>query len=166
MTDLTIRAAHPDDVPALTALMNLPGVRWGMVRLPYTREDFVRRRTIEADANVHALVGLLDDRLVANVSLVRMTGRQAHCGDIGLMVHNDCWGRGIGRRMMEALLALADNWLGLTRVRLSVNVDNERAIRLYTGLGFEIEGTHRATTLRGGKTSGRAQVADALGAYG
>ena len=185
MTDLTIRAAHPDDVPPLTTLMNLPGVRWGTARLPYTREDFVRRRMIETDASFHLLVGLLDDRLVANASLVRMTGRRSHCGDVGLFVHDDYRGRGIGRRMMEALLDLADNWLGLTRLQLTVNLGNERAIRLYTSLGFENEGTQRALVLRGGVlvdahtmarlrpaprrgegASGRAHVADALGAHG
>ena len=37
------------------------------------------------------------------------------------------------------------------RVQLQVNVDNARAIGLYESLGFEREGTQRASVLRDGK---------------
>ena len=41
---------------------------------------------------------------------------------------------------MEALIALADNWLRLTRLQLYVWDGNERAIDLYRRCGFEVEG--------------------------
>ncbi len=44
-------------------------------------------------------------------------------------------GAGIGRRMMEYLLAQAQD-AGISRVVLEVRVSNERAIHLYEGLGF------------------------------
>ena len=52
---------------------------------------------------------------------------------------------------MEAALDLADNWLNLTRVELSVYVDNAPAIALYEKFGFEVEGTHRRFAYRGGE---------------
>jgi putative acetyltransferase len=52
---------------------------------------------------------------------------------------------------MTALLELADNWLNVIRLELTVFVDNERAIALYRKFGFEIEGTHRAYALRAGR---------------
>ena len=52
------------------------------------------------------------------------------------------WGRqGIGRRLMEELLDLADNWLNLARLGMIVFTDNAHAIRLYEDLGFKVEGT-------------------------
>jgi putative acetyltransferase len=51
---------------------------------------------------------------------------------------------------MAALIDLADNWLGLHRIELTVYVDNAPAIHLYEKIGFVIEGTARDFALRGG----------------
>jgi putative acetyltransferase len=52
---------------------------------------------------------------------------------------------------MEAALDLADNWLNLTRIELSVYTDNQIGIALYEKFGFEIEGTHRRYASRSGE---------------
>jgi putative acetyltransferase len=52
--------------------------------------------------------------------------------------------------LMKAAIELADNWLNLTRLELTVYTDNEPALRLYKKLGFEIEGTHRKYAFRDG----------------
>jgi len=52
--------------------------------------------------------------------------------------------------MVRALLDLADKWLGLRRVERKGYTDKAPAIALYTELGFEIEGTLRAESLRAG----------------
>lgn len=65
-------------------------------------------------------------------------------------VHDAHTGRGIGRRLLDAVLDYADNWLGLIRLELSVNVDNAPALRLYERAGFEIEGRERQSILRDG----------------
>jgi L-phenylalanine/L-methionine N-acetyltransferase len=52
--------------------------------------------------------------------------------------------------LMEAALDLADNWLDLTRIELSVYTDNAAGIALYKKFGFEIEGTHRRYAFRNG----------------
>ena len=46
---------------------------------------------------------------------------------------------------------LADNWLNLQRLELTVFTDNEPAVRLYKKSGFEIEGTLRRHIFRAGK---------------
>ena len=66
-----------------------------------------------------------------------------------MMVHDEFQGRGVGRRLLEALLDVADNYLGLIRVELEVMVDNERAIRLYEHCGFIQEGRKRQAIRRG-----------------
>ena len=50
--------------------------------------------------------------------------------------------RGVGRRLIEATLQAADA-AGFSRVELTVNADNERAIRLYLSQGFVEEGRKR-----------------------
>lgn len=51
---------------------------------------------------------------------------------------------------MTKILDLADRWLGLVRVELHVNADNDRAVRLYERFGFEKEGRLRANFVREG----------------
>jgi putative acetyltransferase len=41
--------------------------------------------------------------------------------------------------MMRAVIDLADKWLNLARIELTVFTDNEPAIALYRKFGFEIE---------------------------
>ncbi len=103
------------------------------------------------------LVALLDGELVGNASLERRTGRRAHIGRIGMGVHDGWVGRGIGTALMAALVDLADNWLGLLRLELDVNVDTEPALALYRRFGFEIEATHRGHVLRSGSPSTATQ---------
>ncbi len=150
MTDLIIRAPEPDDAAALTALYNMPGVRHGTLRIPFTTVEFARRRIAERGPNAHLLVAEEEGRLVAQGGLIRMSGRQSHVADLFVAVADDRAGQGIGAAMMAALLDLADNWLGLVRVELGVNIDNTPAIRLYERFGFEREGLSRASILRDG----------------
>lgn len=58
---------------------------------------------------------------------------------------------GVGSKLMEIMLDMADNWLMLVRVELTVYCNNEQAIRMYEKYGFEIEGTRRAGSIRFGK---------------
>jgi putative acetyltransferase len=72
--------------------------------------------------------------------------------DIYWLAVKKCWqGKGIGSLLMNGLLDWADNWIGLTRIELTVYTDNLRAIALYEKSGFIREGTHRAYALRGGR---------------
>jgi putative acetyltransferase len=68
-----------------------------------------------------------------------------------MMVHKDYQGQGIGKKLLETLLDIADNWLMLVRVELDVYTDNERAINLYKKYGFEPEGIQRKSAIRNGK---------------
>ncbi|MEM9044997.1 MAG: GNAT family N-acetyltransferase [Pseudomonadota bacterium] len=150
MTQIEIRAPRLDDVPALVEMLNLPGVRSGTVRLPFGGSAGVRERFVETPPHVHPVVGCWEGPCVGHATLTRRFGRQAHCGEIFLFVHDDFWGRGIGTALLGALTDLADKWLGLVRLQLDVNADNSRAIALYERAGFEREGTLRGDVLRDG----------------
>ncbi|MCI0662689.1 MAG: GNAT family N-acetyltransferase, partial [Acidobacteria bacterium] len=72
-------------------------------------------------------------------------------GEIGMMVRDDWQGKGIGAAMMRAVIDLADKWLNLARIELTVFTDNEPAIALYRKFGFETEGTLRKYAFRDGE---------------
>lgn len=66
-------------------------------------------------------------------------------------IHDDHVGKGIGTAFMTELIDIADNWLGLKRLELTVYVDNAPAIRLYEKFGFVSEGIRRQDTFRAGE---------------
>ena len=61
--------------------------------------------------------------------------RRKHAGAIGICVHEEWQGKGVGTVLMRAIVDLADNWLNLTRLELEVFADNEAAIHLYERFG-------------------------------
>ena len=64
-------------------------------------------------------------------------------------MRDDWQGEGVGSALMTAALELADGWLELTRLELTVYTDNIPAIKLYE-FGFVREGTHRQYAFRDG----------------
>lgn len=150
MSELVIRAVQPDDIPALAALLNLPGVRSGTLEMPYPTDSAVRARFLSPPAGKLDLVAVREGTLVGWGFLHRRSGRQAHVAEIGVAIHDDAWGRGHGRALFAALLDVADNWMGLMRVYLEVDTENTRAIEIYKSYGFVIEGTYVADTVTAG----------------
>lgn len=65
-----------------------------------------------------------------------------HSGVLGMGLIAQYRGRGIGRALLETTVEAAER-LGITRIELTVRVDNRRAISLYEALGFVTEGRLR-----------------------
>jgi putative acetyltransferase len=98
------------------------------------------------------MVAAVGERAIGQVGLHQSPNpRLAHSARIGLMVHPEYWGRGVGTALTRAALELADNWLNLRRVELDVFTHNSAAIRLYRNLGFEVEGTRRRVVFGDGR---------------
>lgn len=146
-----LRAPTAEDIPALVALVNCPGVRFGTMRVPLTSVEWVKSRVPNTNPAVTSVVAEVDGVARGWASLVRGQARAAHSGTLGMSVHDDFTGQGLGRAMLGALIDVADNWLGLVRLSLSVNVDNKAAIGLYASLGFEVEGRLRGDIIRDGQ---------------
>ena len=68
-----------------------------------------------------------------------------------MAVHQDYQRQGIGSQLLAAVIDLAENWLGVHRLELTVFTDNAAAIHLYQKHGFEIEGEARQFALRAGQ---------------
>lgn len=147
---LTIRARSPADANAITDLHNLPGYRWGTMRLPYHSVDEVRRAIEQQSGDTRSLVAILEDRIVGDIGLLPGKGRRAHAASIGMGVHDDFTRRGIGRALLGETIAIADKWLNLRRLELTVYTDNTAAIGLYKSFGFEVEGTMTHYAFRDG----------------
>lgn len=153
---LVIRAITAADVPALCSLYNEHGFRWGTLRMPYQTVEETGRWFAGLGANDHLLVAVLDGEVVGNAGLHRQRGRRTHVGVLGMGVRDALQRRGIGTALMAAVVDLADNWLDLRRLELTVFSDNAAGIALYLRFGFVEEGVLRCYAYRAG------QYADAL----
>jgi putative acetyltransferase len=147
---LVIRAREPGDWREFAELLQLPKVRWGTLRLPFASKEQYRKWLESPPEGMTGIVAQLDGRIVGCADVTRDKGRRSHVGVIGISVHDDFQGRRIGSAMVAALIEVADDWLDLKRLELTVQTDNEPAIRLYRKFGFEVEGTLRANSFRGG----------------
>ena len=99
-------------------------------------------KTLKERNNTLFIVGVVDDKIIGYLSLSAMQrGRLTHRGDMGVSVFKDYWGQGVGSALIEYLIDWAEGSGIIKKIDLQVRRDNERAIKLYKHLGFEIEGT-------------------------
>ena len=146
-----VRASRPGDADAITAVMTLPGVRNGTLRPPFPSADATRRFIEGRSEGDLGLVAERDGLILGSAGLKRHVGRRSHAGEIGMAVHDDHVGQGIGTALLAALVDAADRWLAIRRLELTVFVENAHAIRLYRGFDFEVEGTLRDFAFRDGR---------------
>ena len=152
-TNLLIRHAAPEDYPGVTRVFAGPKAVWGTLQLPYPSPEVWRKRLAEPDLGLVTLVACERDDLVGIIGLHPNPGqpRRRHAAMIGMTVRDDRQGRGIGTALLKAMVELADGWMNLTRLELTVCTDNEPAVHLYRQHGFEVEGTLRQFVLRHGQ---------------
>ncbi len=95
------------------------------------------------------LVAEVDGRIAGEGTIRRMSpSRLRHVAHIGLSVHPEFQGQGLGRALMEGLMRWArevrdPEMPDIARVDLAVFADNVKARRLYESFGFEVEGVRR-----------------------
>ena len=151
--DITVRGTEPEDYRALQRIFSGPRAVAGTLQMPFPSGETWRERLAESPEGLHSLVACVDGEVVGSLGLETSPTRwrMRHVGTIGMAVRDDWQGKGVGTALMEAALDLADNWLNLTRIELTVYVDNAAAIALYEKFRFEIEGTHRRLAFRDGE---------------
>src|SRR5262245_63202102 len=94
---IRIRAREPEDLAAITEIMSCSSVIDGTLRLPFTSTAQERERLAQHQANVHSLVAEVDGRVVGTLGLhLESNPRRRHSGGLGMAVHDDFQGRGVG----------------------------------------------------------------------
>lgn len=152
-----VRPIRISDAPAINEMRRMPGVMENILGVPSERVKGTEAFLEGLGGNDHMFVAVARDEnaketVAGCIGLTVAAGpRKRHSGTLGIMVHHHFQGMGVGQKLMETVLDLADNWLMLIRVELSVFVDNERAIALYREHGFEVEGTLRKAAVRNGE---------------
>lgn len=151
--DYTIRPIRLEDMESFTELRRMPGVFETTLALPSERIQRNMDRFHALGPNDHYFVAVLEDGTVIGAVLLQINAspRMRHTGSLALFVHTNYQAQGVGAALLGTILDLADNWLMLVRLELTVFADNERAIHLYEKLGFEKEGLKRMSIVRNGQ---------------
>ena len=150
--EITIRTADPSDAEAMLKCYTAPLAARNTLQIPYRSLESVREQLTKSGEGDHLLVAEIEGEVVGVIGLhTSSRPRVNHKAEVGMMVHDDWQGKGVGAALMRAVIELADKWLNLTRIELTVFTDNESAIALYRKFGFEIEGTLRKYAFRDGE---------------
>lgn len=104
-------------------------------------------KTIIHSINSNIFVAEDEGKIVGHLSVIGgNTNRMMHRAYIVIGILKDYTGRGIGKDLFRAL----EDWRLssiITRLELTVMTNNERGIKLYKRIGFEIEGIRKNSIL-------------------
>ena len=141
---LCIEQGRPEDAEELLALLRQVGsetdnLTFGAEGPAFTIEQEREYLRAMAENPTSAFfVARLDGRMVGSLSFRAMTlARASHRAEMGISVLQECWGKGVGSRLMEAAIDFAKNNAGVEIISLEVRADNTRAQALYRKYGFE-----------------------------
>jgi putative acetyltransferase len=150
---IEIRRVEPGDYKAVCEVHAQPNALRGTLQLPFPSEEMWKKRLEGSADEKYMLVACIEGEIVAmaGLDLFPKSPRRRHAGHIGLAVHDKWQAKGVGTALMNALVDVADNWLNLSRLELTVFTDNEPALKLYRKLGFVVEGTHKKFAFRDGE---------------
>ena len=114
---------------------------------PVEREKQIIENVL-ADNDVEWFVAEYENKVIGqcSVGLVRKNARYRHRAEVAFVILQDYCNLGIGGKMMEECIKWCKK-KGITQMELDVVKNNEKALKMYQGFGFEIIGT-RENALR------------------
>ena len=140
-----IRHAEPADIEAIKAIYDQPTVYANTLQLPY-QPVANWQRLYNAGAGFYNLIAEVEGAVVGQLGMqVCQNPRRRHVAEIGMGVSEEFQGQGIGSALLRSALELADQWLNIRRMELTVYSSNEAAIALYERFGFEVEDAYFET---------------------
>ena len=150
--NIQVRRAEPADGPAVKAIYECRNAYSSTLQMPCPSDASWAHRFVDVPENVYAFVALLDGEIVGNIGFsVCDNPRRRHVGSFGMGVKDTMQGKGVGSALLATVVDLADNWLNLKRIELTVYTDNDAAIQLYKKFGFINEGESKAYAFRNGE---------------
>ena len=153
--EIRLRAWERRDVPAVTAACQDPEIpRWTVVPHNYTERharDFIAGTATDLAAGRELALAIVDadDRVLGALGMSNFDWTDMK-GEIGYWMAPEARRRGIGARATRLLAEWAVSALGLERLELMANPDNEASQRLAERAGFTREGVLRKYRRRHG----------------
>jgi RimJ/RimL family protein N-acetyltransferase len=153
--EIVLRSWEPRDVPAVTAACQDPEIpRWTVVPHNYTERharEFISGTAADLATGRELALAIVDadDRLLGALGISNFDWADLKA-EIGYWMAPEARRRGVGARATRMLAAWALTSLGLERLELLANPENEASQRLAERAGFTREGTLRRYRRRHG----------------
>ncbi len=150
--NIHIRAVETRDAKDVAEIYAHESVLLQTSQLPHGNAGFWQNFYSGKGGGCVEFVAVCEGRAVGHLGiLLNQHPRRKHVASFGIAIHPDYQGKGVGTAMMAELIRLADHWLNLIKIELSVFIDNEPAIALYKKFGFIVEGESRYDVFRQGE---------------
>lgn len=141
MENLLIRAVELEDAEAISKIRKMDKVIDNIMASKSETSQTIRFRINAMTEGESWYVAELDNEVVGMVALNQYPyPKKKHSGTIAIMVDENYHSKGIGKKLMEKIISIADENLMIKRLELSVFEENKSAIKLYENFGFKIEG--------------------------
>lgn len=148
-----VRGCEPSDYEAIHRILSHYDVTFNTLRTPLT--SFFRREKwlAEVEPEYHLVAEhKKDNKVIGQCGIhTQKNPRLSHMAEINIAIDHSFHGKGVGSMLLKEAINLADNWLRITRLQLTVFTDNAAGIRLYEKFGFEKEGCCKQYAFRDGK---------------
>uniref|UniRef100_UPI002281C9C6 GNAT family N-acetyltransferase n=4 Tax=Enterobacterales TaxID=91347 RepID=UPI002281C9C6 len=99
------------------------------LQLPLPSVESWQKRLANPEPGTHNLAAFVDGQLVGQLAvMLNQRVRRRHVATFGIGVDPRYHGKGVGSRLMQAMIDLCDNWAAIERIELTVFTDNPAAI--------------------------------------
>ncbi|WP_340073485.1 GNAT family N-acetyltransferase [Leptobacterium sp. I13] len=140
--NLILRALEPEDLDFLYTIENDEAI-WEIsnTQTPYSR--FVLKKYLENShqdiytvKQLRLVISNKEGIFIGLIDVFDFDPKNNRAG-IGIIIEKEYQGKGIGKNALSILMDYCFEVLHLHQVYANVGVDNEKSIKLFTGLGFE-----------------------------
>ena len=144
--ELIVRDLRPDDWAEVAAIYR-DGIRGGTA----TFETEVPQWDAWHETHPLRVVAEVDERVVGWAALARTSQRWAYrgVGESSVYIASDARGKGIGRSLLEALIAKSER-AGFWTLEASIFPENEASLKLHDRVGFRVVGVRKRIAKRDG----------------
>jgi len=154
--EIMLRRPELADLDALYAQKNDPQIAQllGGFTTGYSKQylkEWLERHRQRQDEVLWTIARAEDDACIGHVGLYQIDFR-VRVAELAILIGDrTAWGTGIGKTCCRFAIEYGFDELNLNRIQLSVLSSNERAIRLYNGVGFREEGRLRQAQYKHGQ---------------
>jgi len=130
---VVLRPAVPDDLETFRSILEEPEVaRWWNPPPP----EGVAEAWLERDADAEVFAIELDGRVVGSIQYAEQTDPDYHHAGIDVFLTTDVHGRGVGTDAIRTVVRYLVDVRGHHRLTIDPAAANERAIHVYSKVGF------------------------------
>lgn len=143
-----IRSPQEEDIPGMLDYLRLSaGETDFLLRYPEECEQYTPERErvlfnqVNAADNEAMLVCLVEGKVAGNCNIGwSKKAKTRHRASVGIALLKEYWGQGIGTRLFQELIRIAQGTPCILQMELAYVEGNSRARALYEKMGFRITG--------------------------